>query len=135
MDDGTNYLAVAPGVVMGYERNVARTPCCASTASKSSPSPAKNWAGARWSALYDVSDRARSGMTRRHNSSGIRIELTGRSFLRNRLHQGRIPLLIDLAQELRTRNAPREHHPQRLQYRTDLEKTSTRTRAAFEWPT
>ena len=22
-DDGTNYLAVAPGVVMGYERNVA----------------------------------------------------------------------------------------------------------------
>jgi arginine deiminase len=25
-DDGTNYLAVASGVVMGYERNVARRP-------------------------------------------------------------------------------------------------------------
>ena len=38
-DDGNNYLAVSPGVVLGYDRNVATTPCCASTASKRSPCP------------------------------------------------------------------------------------------------
>jgi len=33
-DDGTNYLAVAPGVVMGYERNVATNTMLRNTASR-----------------------------------------------------------------------------------------------------
>ena len=39
-DDGTNYLAVAPGVVMGYERNVATNTMLRKPASRWSPSPA-----------------------------------------------------------------------------------------------
>ena len=30
-DDGTNYLAVAPGIVLGDERNVTPKPCSADT--------------------------------------------------------------------------------------------------------
>ncbi len=45
-DDGTNYLAVATGVVMGYERNAPTTRCCARTASSSSPWQATNSAAA-----------------------------------------------------------------------------------------
>jgi arginine deiminase len=32
-DDGNNYLTVAPGVILGYERNVATNTMPASTAS------------------------------------------------------------------------------------------------------
>ena len=34
-DDGTNYLAVAPGLCSGTTATWRRTPCCASTASRS----------------------------------------------------------------------------------------------------
>jgi len=39
-DDGTNFLAVAPGVVLGYERNVATNTMLRHTASRSSRSSA-----------------------------------------------------------------------------------------------
>ena len=39
-DDGTNYLAVAPGVVFGYERNVATNTMLRKHGIEVSPSPA-----------------------------------------------------------------------------------------------
>ena len=58
-DDSNNYLAVASGVVIGYERNVAPTPCCASTGSRSPPWRARNSAAAGADPLHDLSHRAR----------------------------------------------------------------------------
>ena len=39
-DDGTNFIAVSPGVVIGWDRNVTTNGCSTATASKSSPSAA-----------------------------------------------------------------------------------------------
>jgi hypothetical protein len=58
-DDSNNYLAVASGVVIGYERNVAPTPCCASTGSRSPPWRARNSAAAGADPLHDLPHRAR----------------------------------------------------------------------------
>jgi hypothetical protein len=37
------FLAVAPGVIFGYERNTTTTPTCAGTASRSSRSSGTSW--------------------------------------------------------------------------------------------
>ena len=56
-DDGNNFLAVSPGVVVGYERNVATNTMLRSTASRSSPSPAASSAAAAAAAVHDLPDR------------------------------------------------------------------------------
>ena len=44
-DDGNNVVALEPGVVVAYNRNVAPTPSSARKASRSSRSPARSWGG------------------------------------------------------------------------------------------
>jgi arginine deiminase len=62
-DDGNSVLAVAPGVVIAYERNVTRTRARATTASTSSRSPVPSRPRPRRSALHVLSDRARRAPT------------------------------------------------------------------------
>ena len=45
-DDGNNTLALAPGVVVAYERNTETNARLEETASRSSRSPAPSWAAA-----------------------------------------------------------------------------------------
>ena len=65
-DDGNNVLAVAPGVVVAYERNVATNTRCAATASRSSPSPASSSAAA---AAVRAACPARSSATPSENGA------------------------------------------------------------------
>ncbi len=66
-DDGTNYLAVAPGVVFGYERNVATNTMLRKHGHRGGDHRRKRARpGPRWPPVHDVSHRARPGVADRN---------------------------------------------------------------------
>ena len=134
-DDGTNYLAVAPGVVMGYERNVATNTMLRKhgievvthRGQRARPRP-------RWPPVHDLSDRARPGLAAAirgddgHGPARTKllkeIDFTKDEFL----------YLVDLADQLRDEKRAGTERQRMVGRNIALifEKTSTRTRSAFE---
>ena len=80
-DDGTNYLAVAPGVVVGYERNVRHQHHAAQARHRGHHrSPAASSAAAGRAAVHDLPDRARSRLSQcQITSKEHAMDLTGRT--------------------------------------------------------
>ena len=134
-DDGTNYLAVAPGVVMGYERNVATNTMLRKHGhrggdhrrQRARPGPGRP-------ALHDLSHPTRPGIAGR-TTEGPTMNLHGRSLLKEiDFTKEEFLFLVDLAEELRQEKR-RGTERQRMVGRNIaliFEKASTRTRSAFE---
>jgi len=94
-DDGTNFLAVAPGVIMGYDRNVATNTMLRRPASKSSPLMAANWAGAAWPRCMTCPIEKRPSVMSKQK---YLKDLKGRSLLKDTdLSEGEFLALVDLA--------------------------------------
>ena len=108
-DDGTNYLAVAPGVVFGYERNVATNTMLRKHGievvdrrrQRARPGP-------RWPALHDLPHRARPGLAAATATEMTVMNLHGRSFLKEvDFTKDEFLYLVDLADAAaRRRSAP-----------------------------
>ena len=136
-DDGTNYLAVAPGVVFGYDRNVATNTMLRKHGievvtvrrRRARPGPGR-------AALHDLPDRARPGLAEEPSMDRER-HLHGRSLLKEiDFTKEEFLSLVDLAAGCARRSGAGQPETAAAGAGRNIalifEKASTRTRAAFE---
>ena len=136
-DDGTNYLAVAPGVVFGYDRNVATNTMLAQERHRGGLHRRQRArAGSRWTTLHDVSHPSATRHSRATTKVRRSMNLKGRSLLKEvDSHQRRVSLSGRPGLRVARGEAFDGTERQRMVGRNIaliFEKASTRTRSAFE---
>ncbi len=140
-DDGTNFLAVAPGVVVGYDRNVATKHDAAQARHRGRVGLRERARPGAWRAtLHDLPHRARRRMTAPVATQGAAgaaalAALAGRSLLAPAdLTKVEFLAIVDLAELLRHEKYFGSERPRLAGKELALlfEKPSTRTRSAFE---
>ena len=136
-DDGNNVVALEPGVIVGYDRNTHTNTVLRKAGDRSHhhrqpgarPRPRRR-------ALHDLPDPARSGLLKTQSEGNVMsFNLKGRSYLKlDDFSQREMLYLLDLSRDLkRAKYSGTERELLRgKEICLIFEKTSTRTRCAFE---